>query len=370
MGRKHRCNTERNGGTLEVYRGRVKNVAPSLQAYEKLDVHHLLLLESILAMRDNVKFGMAFACFEPRDPPSLLEPLTLFGGHATLPKLRNLSLSGVHVEWNDTLVGFRNLRKLVINNLACDVTPSFKEFAAMLTSAPRLEHLNVNWFYPGRPGEVAPRPVVHLPALRVFIFGWKSNVLGYNFLEMFKIGNTLESLTLVDTKSRSDRCWIQDSSQIFYALRKLGSAFTVNASGFPGNPLLGPFISVQNVKRLAIVWAKVGEPELIRFLLLSMEKLEDVLLDNVNRGVVQTFQAFASARANWAIQHLKLHIKILRGPGNPVPPEQYVEDIESEVVPVTTRVEGDVLHWWFRERWQKTMAIPALAKTVTRYDVQ
>ena len=333
-------------GTEERWRS-IKVVSetwlPLYKLTESWTSSHLPLLESIMMKRDNGVFGMLDVSFDPIDPPSLTEPLTLFGPHAALPKLRNLCLSGVHVEWDDALFRSRNLRGLVINNITYDVAPLFKEFAAMLSSTPRLEYLDVAGFCPTVGfGHI---PVVHLPALKVFVFGWKSAELGCDFLRMFQVGNTLENLTLKDTESRPGSwttCWRWGSDEIFEALTELGSADSGDNDNLPP----GPFISLRNVKKLAIVWAKADRPSLIPFLS-CMTKLEDVLLDNVDRGVVEGFVLARTKRAMF--RNPRSHFRLLRRPGNPVPLEQYVEDIKRGGVPGTMGVVGEakVLHWRF-----------------------
>ena len=108
---------------------------------------HLPSLESISLERENPIFGMQNVRF---DPQPLIRPMTLFGQNASLPRLRDLSLSAVHIDWDDTLalVGFQNLRKLELKNLTYDVGPSFEQFAAMLSSSPHLECLDVSGFCP------------------------------------------------------------------------------------------------------------------------------------------------------------------------------------------------------------------------------
>jgi len=58
--------------------------------------------------------------------------------------------------------------------------PSWEQFAAMLSSSPQLECLDIGGFCPEHHTGPAPLaggdpeiPVVHLPALKEFVFGWK-----------------------------------------------------------------------------------------------------------------------------------------------------------------------------------------------------
>ena len=258
---------------------------------------HLPSLESISMERQGTIFGMRNV---PFDPPLLVGPMTLFGRNASLPKLRDLSLSGVHVDWDDASGGYQNLCKLEINNLTYDVGPSFEQFAAMLSSSPRLEYLDVSGFCPEHHTGPAPPaggdpeiPIVHLPVLKEFTFGWKDANLGGLFLQMFQIGNSLESLTLMDTESgfgswrdsqTQNRGWFQESHEIFEDLCELGSAAPKDEDDIPS----GPFISMGGVKRLKIAWTKATRSSVIPFFTM-LTKLEDVWLEDVNRDVLGDF---------------------------------------------------------------------------------
>jgi hypothetical protein len=252
-------------------------------------------LESILMERDDFLYGLRETVFYPQN---LIEPMELFGRNASLPRLRDLCLSAVHIDWDDASAGYQNLRKLEMNNLTHDVGPSFEQFAAMLSSSPRLEYLDVCGFCPQHHTGPAPPaggdheiPIVHLPALKELCFGWKGTDLGRDFLQMFQIGRSLENLTLLDTESGLGRCedpetrkrnWAQDSQAIFEALCDLGSRAPQDEGDIPP----GPFISMGGVKRLGIVWTEAGGSCLIPFLRMLTE-LEDVWLEDVDRGVLE-----------------------------------------------------------------------------------
>jgi len=254
---------------------------------------HLPSLESISMIRTNNWFGMWDAVFSPR---RLMEYNPLFGQNASLPRLRDVSLSAVHVDWNDASVCYQNLRKLEITNQTHDVGPSFEEFAAMLSSSPQLESLNVCGFCPewhtapAPPGGGMPKlTVVHLPALKEFIFGWKDVRLGCTFLRTFQIGDSLETLVLLDTESgfgyhqdpqTGDRGWKQESQRIFEVLCELGSAVPRDKDDTPS----GPFISVRRVKRLRISWTKTARSSLVPFLA-TFTELDEFWLEDVDENV-------------------------------------------------------------------------------------
>ena len=264
---------------------------------------HLPSLGSISMERADRMFGMQNI---PFDPQALAGPMSLFGHNASLPSLTELSLSAVHVDWDEASVGCQNLRKLKITNQTYDVGPSFEQFAAMLSSSPRLEHLDVSGFCPEHhTGPLAlvsgdpSIPVVHLPMLKELTFGWKDADLGCSFLQMFQIGNSLESLTLLDTESglgcwgdpqTGGRRWVQDSGRIFEVLGELGSA----APGVRDDVPPGPFISMSRVKKLRIVWTKTGW---LAPLLETMEELEDIWLEDVSKEVLKAVSSVGSGRA-------------------------------------------------------------------------
>jgi len=284
--------TERRWKSIEVVS---QTWLPLYKLMEGWTFTHLPSLESISMERKNSMFGMQGVPFDPRP---LIGPMTLFGRNASLPKLRGLSLSAVHVDWDDALVGYQNLCKLEINNITYDVGPSFEQFAAILSSSPRLEYLDVSGFCPEHytgpappAGEDPEIPIARLPALKEFTFGWKNATFGYDFLQMFQIGNSLENLTLIDTESglgfwednqTRRRGWAQDSQEIFEALHDLGSRAPPDEDDIPP----GPFISMRGVKRLKIVWTKAARSSLIPFLT-TLTELEDIWLEDVDRNVLE-----------------------------------------------------------------------------------
>ena len=268
---------------------------PFYKLMESWTFAHLPSLESISMWRENPTFGMQNI---PFDPQLLIGPMTLFERNASLPNLRNLSLSGVHVNWDDASFCYQNLRRLEINNITYDVGPSFEQFAAMLSSSPRLECLDVSGFCPEHHTEPGPAgggdpdiPVVHLPALKEFTFGWKDADNSYDFLQMFQIGNSLEKLTLVDTESglgywedprTQSRHWTQNSEEIFEGLYEL-----VTAAPRAGNDMPpGPFIAMGGVKKLRIAWTKAAGSSLVP-LLTTLTELEEIWLEDVDRDVLE-----------------------------------------------------------------------------------
>ena len=255
---------------------------------------HLPSTESISMERDNSILGMWTI---RQRPQSLIGPMTLFGQNASLPKLRNLTLCGVHVDWDDASVCYQNLRKLEINKMTYDVGPSFEQFAAMLSSSPRLEYLDVTGFSPEHhtipdppDGRLPKIPVVHLPALKELVFGWKNTEDGYSFLHTFQIGSSLERLTLIHTESciraqtKNRRpWWHQDSDRIFTALYNLGLAAPQDEDDIPP----GPFIAMRGMKNLRIIWTEVNARSSLVPFLTMLTGLESIWLEDVDMQVLE-----------------------------------------------------------------------------------
>lgn len=285
-------NTERRWKSIKVVS---QTWLPLYKLMEGWTFTYLPSLESISMEREDPMFGMKNVSF---DPQPLIGPMPLFGRNASLPKLRDLSLSAVHVDWDDASVCYQDLCKLEIKNITYDVGPSFEQFAAMLSSSPRLEYLDVSGYCPEHytgpappAGEDPEIPIAHLPALKEFIFGWKDASLGYDFLQMFQIGKSLEDLTLINTESglgywkdrqTQGRGWAQDSQEIFDALHGLGSQAPPDDNDIPP----GPFISMRGVKRLKILWTKAARSSLIPFLR-TLTGLEEIWLEDVHRNVLE-----------------------------------------------------------------------------------
>ena len=243
--------------------------------------------------RANGTFGQRDVGF---DPVEFAQPMTLFGQRPL--KLRDLSLCGVHVSWNNICDRFQNLRKPELKNQTYDAGPSFEQFAEMLSSSPRLECLDVSGFCPEHhtgpppPADATLRvPVVHLPTLKEFTFGWKNIELGCEFLRMFQIGSSLESLALLDVQSglacfedrqSGERGWDYSSEWIFEDLHRLGIAAPRDERDVP--PI--PFICMRGVKRLEIAWTKAGVAEVVKFLGILTE-LEDIKLEDVDEDVLK-----------------------------------------------------------------------------------
>ncbi|KAJ7728131.1 hypothetical protein DFH07DRAFT_930570 [Mycena maculata] len=103
-------------------------VGPSLNRLEKL---HLARCNAYFAAK-----GELFA------PAALSQHLPLFGGdEAVVPRLREVTLTGVHIDWSASPLA--NLTKLELKYHAADVMPSVAQFAQILATCPDLEVLAI-----------------------------------------------------------------------------------------------------------------------------------------------------------------------------------------------------------------------------------
>ncbi|KAJ7148926.1 hypothetical protein C8R43DRAFT_1007669 [Mycena crocata] len=121
---------------------RTRAVGSSLNCLEKL---HLARCNEYFATKDEI--------FEPT---ALSQHLPLFGGsEALVPRLREVSLSGVHIDWSAPL---GNLTKLELKYHAANVMPSVTQFAQILTACPDLEVLTIVGCGPKLPAAVTAAP--------------------------------------------------------------------------------------------------------------------------------------------------------------------------------------------------------------------
>ncbi|KAF8073848.1 hypothetical protein FPV67DRAFT_1479533 [Lyophyllum atratum] len=79
--------------------------------------------------------------YEVFRPAELREPFLLFNGNA--PKLRDVALWGVHIDWDRSLSFLSNLRDLELTYHAKDVRPSYATFTQMIASSPDIRTLSL-----------------------------------------------------------------------------------------------------------------------------------------------------------------------------------------------------------------------------------
>ncbi|KAK1225813.1 hypothetical protein PQX77_011224 [Marasmius sp. AFHP31] len=164
------------------------------------------LLQSVALSRCNAYFVTKGASFQPAD---LKEPVVLFGGDsAELERLRDVSLTGVHVDWTRSCL--RNLHDLSLRFHSADVMPSLPEFESMLSACPELEGLTILGWGPvlhddsdglhkakTGSGPRESKPVLHLPSLKSLSYGFVDANYAIQFMGLLSMPS-LHSLELQD----------------------------------------------------------------------------------------------------------------------------------------------------------------------------
>ncbi|KAL0564180.1 hypothetical protein V5O48_017873 [Marasmius crinis-equi] len=160
-------------------------------------------LQSLALSRCNAYLVEKGASFYP-DHPSLKDPIPLFGG----PKLREVSLTGVHVDWTRSGC-LRNLHHLELKYHSADVMPSLEEFEGMLEACPELKRLTVLGWGPmfqsddgtskGSTSEERSQSkrVITLTSLKDLSYGFVDVDYAVEFLSLFSLPS-LRKLELQD----------------------------------------------------------------------------------------------------------------------------------------------------------------------------
>lgn len=163
-------------------------------------------LESISLSRCNAYFASKDAKFSPDE---MKKPIPFFGG-LLFDKLREVTLTGVHVDWARS--SLLNLTVLEFKYLANDVAPSLNEFVDILHACPDLQHLSIMGRGPNlkvtSAAEVSPKPTgddkdllpktqlkIHLQHLTRFTFGFVDIDYALKLLPFFSFP-AIEELTL------------------------------------------------------------------------------------------------------------------------------------------------------------------------------
>jgi len=174
-------------------------------------------LESLSLMRCNdfVSYSSAFQPNEMKGPAFL----TLDDEHSArslLPRLKNLTLRGVHVDWSSLASilsqSHTDLRTLELASHCLDVRPSFPEFHHLLSVVSSLDKLVINGSGPYLPDdaeedegtlnddELGP---ISFPNLTDITIGYRSAYEGQTILEFISAPNT-RVLTLEDSTYPGD----------------------------------------------------------------------------------------------------------------------------------------------------------------------
>ncbi|KAG6876304.1 hypothetical protein C0993_004171 [Termitomyces sp. T159_Od127] len=140
------------------------------------DMHMLLSRLSACASAPLLETLGLYHCDDNEDyetfrPAELREPFLIFHGNA--PKLRDVLLWGVHLDWDRSLPLLSDLRDLKLSYHAEDVRPSFATFAQILNSSPDLRSLDLCLSGPrAHDGEHNDwgTAVIEMPALTDLVF--------------------------------------------------------------------------------------------------------------------------------------------------------------------------------------------------------
>lgn len=204
----------------------------------------LLHLESLSLSRCNAYFAARGQSFQPL---SMAEPIALFGGMLA-PKLREVCLVGVHIDWERS-AALSNLTSLDFKYHAQDVLPTLSQFASILDRCPGLQQLTILGWGP-RLDDVQSQPVTSLvlPSLTRLSFGFVDMAYGTQFLSMLQIPG-LKELSLEDVSTTVNPIDTQESSQIlewlFTSQPAARASFSSN-DGLPVNPI--PLQSVTSLE--------------------------------------------------------------------------------------------------------------------------
>lgn len=188
--------------------------------------HGAPLLESLTLMRCNdfVSFVPEFQPASLKSPYFLSNPKGPSSGSSSniLPRLRHLSLRGVHVDWTSLSIALSasdaGLHSMELGSHCLDVRPTASEFRHLLASSPSLKKLIVSGSGPSDPSHVTHSSTarkrsessessssvsVTLPKLADLTFGYRTLSDAHCLLQMIDAEN-LMSLTVEDATHPAD----------------------------------------------------------------------------------------------------------------------------------------------------------------------
>lgn len=171
----------------------------------------LPILKSVALSRCNAYFARKGECFEPI---ALREPIPLFGG-ARLPALSELSLVGVHLDW-ETRSSFENLLELELKFHAYDVMPTFSQFADILGACQNLERLSIVGWGPrldSNSTRYGLRQIISMPKLTKLCFGFVDVEYAVGLLSLFHLPS-LSKLELEDVAAIVDPMGPSDATAL------------------------------------------------------------------------------------------------------------------------------------------------------------
>ncbi|KAJ7733679.1 hypothetical protein B0H16DRAFT_1892762 [Mycena metata] len=190
---------------------------------QKLNV--LEHLEKLHLARCNAYFARKGQLFEPT---ALGQHLPLFDEEAAVPRLREVTLTGVHIAWSAPPLA--NLTTLELKYQAADVMPTVTQFAQILSRCPNLEvlaivgrgpQLTTNEEVPASAGGSAEaavaralRGTIKLRGVTQFIFGFVDVNYAIQLLSLFDLPS-LRDLNLEDVSASLRHQPPDDAGQLF-----------------------------------------------------------------------------------------------------------------------------------------------------------
>ncbi|KAF8883817.1 hypothetical protein BD779DRAFT_810564 [Infundibulicybe gibba] len=179
------------------------------------------MLQTISLSRCNAYFASKGQRFQPA---SLKQPIPLFGGVA-LDGLREVTLSGVHLDWAQSPL--QNLTSLELKYHASDVMPTLAQFTDILAACPDLQRLSIIGWGPRLPEGAHGTPIsdmlgsgkphvgkiLHMPHLTDFSFGFIDIDYAMELLSLFTFP-ALRTLSLEDLAASLTPLGMQDATPL------------------------------------------------------------------------------------------------------------------------------------------------------------
>jgi hypothetical protein len=219
----------------------------------------------------------AFAGLPDAPPPMLSDPVELFGGNAYLPKLRHVTLAGVHIDYSCT--GFQGLLSLDLRHQSPKVSPTTQQLHRILRASPGLESLSLVAVNPHlEESEQVDEPTVLLARLTDLTLGWWFVEDAVGLLEDLQLP-AVENLALEDIAPTllQHHFIARDSTPILNTLAKMGNR--------PCNPA-SPSPLPSHLRRLSINGVILNRVAFSRFIP-WLAKLEELELKSVQPDLLQ-----------------------------------------------------------------------------------
>ncbi|KAL4064778.1 hypothetical protein V8B97DRAFT_1293098 [Scleroderma yunnanense] len=259
-------------------------------------------LRDIQLARCNAYFAGKGETFQPA---SMVSPVAWFNSGTGFSGLRNVSLSGVHVNWEKS--GLQGLRVLELKYHAQDVMPSVEDFFAIMQACPQLERLTILGWGPriNHILGISP-PTVQLPSLEDLSLGYVDVDYAIDLLSMISVPN-LRSFSLEDVAVTLDPSDAQDASRLFDYFSSLINGDSVLHLPLPsirtlslrgvtvGNGTICPFLSL--LRSVETLYLSGMDASSVRSLLEGMSLcscLDTLVLDGIEPAILSVVLASIS----------------------------------------------------------------------------